>query len=149
MSVMISPQACITTEKKNFFLDGFAMMHVAALNGQAACLNYLLKLGAHVDQLDTAGHTALFLAAHDGHTECVNLLIANGANVEVVDRSTFFFVLFPFFKEMSDTRRANRASHAPHRCRVHGSRWSRARAARSRCQDQRALGVYADFVKHD
>ncbi|MGY3239968.1 ankyrin repeat protein [Bradyrhizobium sp. USDA 4448] len=49
-------------------------------------VTYLLNAGAHVDDRDARGRTALMIAAEGGHSEIVNLLIARGANALLKDR---------------------------------------------------------------
>ena len=46
----------------------------------------LLDAGAHVDDWDARGRTALMIAAEGGHAEIANLLIAHGADVSLKDR---------------------------------------------------------------
>ncbi len=49
-------------------------------------VTYLLDAGAHVDDRDARGRTALMIAAEGGHAGITNLLIARGADVSLKDR---------------------------------------------------------------
>jgi len=47
----------------------------------------LLDAGAHIDDRDDRGRTALMIAAEGGHTEIANLLLARGANSSLKDKA--------------------------------------------------------------
>jgi ankyrin repeat protein len=49
-------------------------------------VTYLLDAGAHVDDRDARGRTALMIAAEGGHAGIANLLIARGADASLKDR---------------------------------------------------------------
>lgn len=46
---------------------------------------YLLEAGAHIDDRDARGRTALMIAAEGGHAEIANLLLARGADPSLKD----------------------------------------------------------------
>jgi len=54
----------------------------AARNGHLAAIAVLLKAGAHVDGVNSAGETPLMYAAVNGRTAVVRALIAAGADVQ-------------------------------------------------------------------
>lgn len=58
----------------------WAAIHLAAQNGRTDLCSALLDVGASVDQLGNASHTALMLAAKEAHTETVKLLLEHGAD---------------------------------------------------------------------
>src|ERR1700733_3075664 len=49
--------------------------------------SYLLDAGAHIDDRDDRGRTALMIAAEGGHAEIVNLLVARGADASLKDKA--------------------------------------------------------------
>eukprot|EP01045_Picozoa_sp_COSAG04_P002556 COSAG04_NODE_93_length_26686_cov_10.174364_23_plen_187_part_00 len=52
----------------------------AALNGHAAAVSALARLGADLDARDKRGKTALMEAAYAGEVECARALLAGGAD---------------------------------------------------------------------
>jgi uncharacterized protein len=48
---------------------------------------YLLDAGAHIDDRDDRGRTALMIAAEGGHAEIANLLLARGADPSLKDKA--------------------------------------------------------------
>jgi ankyrin repeat protein len=50
-------------------------------------VSYLLDAGAHVDDRDDRGRTALMIAAEGGHAEIANLLLARGADPSLKDKA--------------------------------------------------------------
>jgi ankyrin repeat protein len=50
-------------------------------------VSYLLDAGAHIDDRDNRGRTALMIAAEGGHAEIANLLLARGANASLRDKA--------------------------------------------------------------
>jgi ankyrin repeat protein len=50
-------------------------------------VSYLLDAGAHVDDRDDRGRTALMIAAEGGHAEITNLLLARGADASLKDKA--------------------------------------------------------------
>jgi ankyrin repeat protein len=50
-------------------------------------VTYLLDAGAHVDDRDDRGRTALMIAAEGGHAEIANLLLARGADPSLKDNA--------------------------------------------------------------
>jgi ankyrin repeat protein len=46
---------------------------------------YLLDAGAHIDERDARGRTALMIAAEGGHAEIANLLLVRGADPSLKD----------------------------------------------------------------
>jgi ankyrin repeat protein len=53
----------------------------------AAVVSYLLEAGAHIDDRDDRGRTALMIAAEGGHAEIADLLIARGADASLKDKA--------------------------------------------------------------
>ncbi|XP_073824776.1 myotrophin homolog isoform X2 [Musca autumnalis] len=60
--------------------NGRYPMHYAADYGQHEVLEYLIKMGAHLNVKDKHGITPLLAAIWEGHTECVKLLLEKGAD---------------------------------------------------------------------
>jgi ankyrin repeat protein len=50
-------------------------------------VTYLLDVGAHIDDRDARGRTALMIAAEGGHGEIVNLLLQRGADPALKDNA--------------------------------------------------------------
>jgi ankyrin repeat protein len=50
-------------------------------------VSFLLDSGAHVDDRDARGRTALMIAAEGGHAEIANLLLARGADPSLKDKA--------------------------------------------------------------
>jgi ankyrin repeat protein len=50
-------------------------------------VTYLLDAGAHIDDRDDRGRTALMIAAEGGHAEIANLLLARGADPSLRDKA--------------------------------------------------------------
>ena len=50
-------------------------------------MSYLLDAGAHIDDRDARGRTALMIAAEGGHAEIANLLLARGADPSLKDKA--------------------------------------------------------------
>jgi ankyrin repeat protein len=50
-------------------------------------VSYLLDAGAHIDDRDDRGRTALMIAAEGGHTEIAGLLLARGADASLKDKT--------------------------------------------------------------
>jgi ankyrin repeat protein len=50
-------------------------------------VTYLLDAGAHIDDRDDRGRTALMIAAEGGHAEIANLLLARGADLSLKDKA--------------------------------------------------------------
>ena len=48
---------------------------------------YLLEAGAHINDRDDRGRTALMIAAEGGHAEIANLLLARGADASLKDKA--------------------------------------------------------------
>ena len=63
--------------------DGDTALHVAALWGDRAAVEQLLKAGAFVDEPGAGGRTALYYAALKGHVSVAEHLIAAGANPDL------------------------------------------------------------------
>jgi ankyrin repeat protein len=49
--------------------------------------SYLLDAGAHIDDRDDRGRTALMIAAEGGHQDIANLLLARGADASLKDKA--------------------------------------------------------------
>ncbi len=50
-------------------------------------VSFLLDAGAHIDDRDARGRTALMIAAEGGHAEIANLLLARGADPSLADKA--------------------------------------------------------------
>jgi uncharacterized protein len=50
-------------------------------------VSYLLDVGAHIDDRDARGRTALMIAAEGGHAEIADLLVARGADPSLRDNA--------------------------------------------------------------
>jgi ankyrin repeat protein len=50
-------------------------------------ITYLLDVGAHIDDRDDRGRTALMIAAEGGHEEIANVLVARGADAALKDKA--------------------------------------------------------------
>jgi ankyrin repeat protein len=50
-------------------------------------VSYLLDTGAHIDDRDARGRTALMIAAEGGHAEIANLLLTRGADPALKDKA--------------------------------------------------------------
>lgn len=50
-------------------------------------VTYLLDAGAHIDDRDARGRTALMIAAEGGHAEIANILLARGADPSLKDKA--------------------------------------------------------------
>jgi ankyrin repeat protein len=50
-------------------------------------VSYLLDAGAHIDDRDNRGRTALMIAAEGDHAGIANLLVAQGANASLMDKA--------------------------------------------------------------
>jgi ankyrin repeat protein len=59
---------------------GCSALHMAAIHGDAATVEHLLKGGASVTSRDDAGSTPLEMAARYGHNDVAEILIAHGAD---------------------------------------------------------------------
>ncbi len=68
------------------------LLHLAAISGQQASVDFLLKYfgQSDIDKEDSSGSTALHCASENGHIEIVQILNDRGANVdkENIDRMT-------------------------------------------------------------
>jgi uncharacterized protein len=60
---------------------------VCAMDGDADCVDLLLRAGANVHATDHQGNTALMAAATQEHTAVVGRLLRAGARVDAVDAS--------------------------------------------------------------
>ena len=68
-------------------VQGYNILHLATIDGNAFLLVLLLHQEIPVDVADPHGHTGLMWAAHKGFTACVDLFLRWGANVNAVDES--------------------------------------------------------------
>jgi ankyrin repeat protein len=50
-------------------------------------VSFLLDAGAHIDDRDARGRTALMIAAEGGHAEIANVLLARGADPSLTDKA--------------------------------------------------------------
>ena len=60
---------------------GFAPLYISSQMGHAGAVKFLLGAGAHVDQTNDAGATAVMAASHEGNDPVVRLLVAHGCSV--------------------------------------------------------------------
>ena len=81
-------------------------------------VSYLLDAGAHIDDRDNRGRTALMIAAEGGHADIAGLLLARGADPSLKDkagkRAADLTVLSSLRERLTGPRSAN-AAHRPDR----------------------------------
>jgi palmitoyltransferase ZDHHC13/17 len=65
--------------------QGYNILHLATIDGNAFLLVLLLHQEIPVDVTDPQGHTSLMWAAYKGFPACVDLLLRWGANVNATD----------------------------------------------------------------
>ena len=65
--------------------QGYNILHLATIDGNAFLLVLLLHQEIPVDITDPQGHTSLMWAAYKGFPACVDLLLRSGANVNATD----------------------------------------------------------------
>ena len=61
-------------------------MQCASGHDETECLKLLLKLGADINDRDSAGNTALHIVAAIGKPEAVKMLLSLGADPTVKDK---------------------------------------------------------------
>ncbi|KAL2787460.1 hypothetical protein BJX66DRAFT_310844 [Aspergillus keveii] len=66
-------------------VQGYNILHLATIDGNAFLLVLLLHQEIPVDVLDQQGHTGLMWAAYKGYPACVDLFLRWGANPNAVD----------------------------------------------------------------
>lgn len=66
-------------------VQGYTILHLATIDGNAFLLTLLLHQEIPVDIADQQGHTGLMWAAYKGYPACVDLFLRWGANVNIVD----------------------------------------------------------------
>ncbi|KAJ9301496.1 hypothetical protein DTO271G3_1631 [Paecilomyces variotii] len=66
-------------------VQGYNILHLATIDGNAFLLILLLHQEIPVDVTDVQGHTGLMWAAYKGFPACVDLFLRWGANVNAVD----------------------------------------------------------------
>jgi palmitoyltransferase ZDHHC13/17 len=66
-------------------VQGYNILHLATIDGNAFLLVLLLHQGISVDVTDHQGHTGLMWAAYKGFPACVDLFLRWGANVNAAD----------------------------------------------------------------
>ncbi|KKK26099.1 putative palmitoyltransferase (SidR) [Aspergillus ochraceoroseus] len=66
-------------------VQGYNILHLATIDGNAFLLVLLLHQEIPVDVTDQQGHTGLMWAAYKGYPACVDLFLRWGANVNAVD----------------------------------------------------------------
>lgn len=66
-------------------IQGYNILHLATIDGNAFLLVLLLHQEIPVDVPDPQGHTGLMWAAYKGFPACVDLFLRWGANVNAVD----------------------------------------------------------------
>ena len=67
--------------------QGYNILHLATIDGNAFLLVLLLHQEIPVDIADQQGHTGLMWAAYKGYPACVDLFLRWGANTNMVDES--------------------------------------------------------------
>ncbi len=75
----------ITFDSGSNLKDLWQPLHSLARRGQVALVERQLHAGAHPDDRDASGTTALHWAAHNGHLAVARALIVHGADLEVRD----------------------------------------------------------------
>ena len=66
--------------------SGYAPLHYAAREGHAACVSFLLEVGADVDRATKEGRaTALHRAAYTGQRDVLDILLRAGADAGLAD----------------------------------------------------------------
>lgn len=66
-------------------VQGYNILHLATIDGNAFLLVLLLHQEIPVDVVDQQGHTGLMWAAYKGYPTCVDLFLRWGANVNAAD----------------------------------------------------------------
>ncbi|KAJ5546998.1 hypothetical protein N7494_004583 [Penicillium frequentans] len=66
-------------------VQGYNILHLATIDGNAFLLVLLLHQEIPVDVVDQQGHTGLMWAAYKGYPACVDLFLRWGANANAVD----------------------------------------------------------------
>ncbi|KAI9036588.1 ankyrin repeat domain-containing DHHC palmitoyltransferase family protein [Aspergillus affinis] len=66
-------------------VQGYNILHLATIDGNAFLLVLLLQQEIPVDVVDQQGHTGLMWAAYKGFPACVDLFLRWGANANAVD----------------------------------------------------------------
>ncbi|RHZ58457.1 palmitoyltransferase akr1 [Aspergillus thermomutatus] len=66
-------------------VQGYNILHLATIDGNAFLLVLLLHQEIPVDSIDQQGHTGLMWAAYKGYPACVDLFLRWGANVNAFD----------------------------------------------------------------
>ncbi|KGO64996.1 Zinc finger, DHHC-type, palmitoyltransferase [Penicillium italicum] len=66
-------------------VQGYNILHLATIDGNAFLVVLLLHQDIPVDVLDQQGHTGLMWAAYKGYPACVDLFLRWGANANAVD----------------------------------------------------------------
>jgi palmitoyltransferase len=66
-------------------VQGYNILHLATIDGNAFLLVLLLQQDIPVDVVDQQGHTGLMWAAYKGYPACVDLFLRWGANANAVD----------------------------------------------------------------
>lgn len=78
---------CFGTEQTLDEMDYERGLWSAAKDDDLDRVRYLLKNGAHVDQLDAGGLTALHYAAREGNIDIAYELIKHGATIDIRTRA--------------------------------------------------------------
>jgi len=63
----------------------YTLLHVAAFQGRAECLEWLLGEGLPIEARTISGQTPLSMAAARGYPDCVAVLLASGADAAAED----------------------------------------------------------------
>merc|ERR1719245_2553507 len=65
--------------------DVFALVHLAAKNGDSLCLSLLVSYGANIESKTLHGWEPLHLAAYHGQIDCVTILLKANADVNCIN----------------------------------------------------------------
>jgi ankyrin repeat protein len=99
--------------------DGVATLMKAAMEGDTAQAQQMIRDGADVNARDDSGRTALMIAASNGHTYIVQLLLDSGADPAARDKQNMTALLSAEAKGFARTASLLKDStlmNAPPRC---------------------------------
>lgn len=87
-------------------VDGRTPLMLAALEGDIATMEALMKRDAHINLKDHSGMTALMWAASDGQTEAVKLLMQHKAETQHIDETGMTAMQWAASNSFEDTAAA-------------------------------------------
>ena len=64
---------------------GWTPAHIAAIRGQYACIQALIKKGANMNARDNRGQTPAHLACTHGHSQTLQAILKSGADINLQD----------------------------------------------------------------